>query len=112
VQDQAFTAESTLKRLIEAEGEARKILQAAEESARKILDDAQGQAKQRIETTRQEMESVRQARMRNLEAEGGMEMRKRLDQVNREAQEMQRAAKEHAPDAVERVLSWITSGGG
>lgn len=111
MQDEPFNMEGTLKRLIEAEDQAGGILQTAEESAKKILDEAQGQAKERIEATRRDLESILQSRMRDVEAEGGTEMRKRLDQVNAEAKEIQRAAKEHSPDAVERVVSWITRGG-
>ena len=46
--------QSTLKRLIEAEGEAREILKAAEEHAQSVVAEAREQADQSVDAVRQE----------------------------------------------------------
>ena len=105
------TAQGTLKRLMEAENQAREILRAAEEGAKETLGHAQEQSKRQIEAVHQEMEDILRSRVKELESKAALEMKARLGQVDAEAQEIERLAKEHFSDAVEMVVNWITSGG-
>jgi len=104
-------AQGTLKRLMEAENQAREILRAAEERAKETLGDAQEQAKQQIETVHREMENILRSRLKEVESKAALEMKARLGQVDVEIQEIERRAKEHFSDAVEMVVGWITNGG-
>jgi vacuolar-type H+-ATPase subunit H len=109
--EEVSAARGTLKRLIEAEAQAREILEAAEERAKKTLGHVQVQAKQHIETVRQEMENTLRSRLQEVESKAAAEMRMRLGQIDVEAREIERRANEHFSDAVEMVVSWITRGG-
>ena len=105
------TAQGTLKRLMEAENQAREILRAAEEGAKETLGHAQEQSKRQIEAVHREMEDILRSRVKELESRAALEMKARLGQVDAEAQEIERLAKEHFSDGVEMVVNWITSGG-
>ena len=109
--EEVSAAQGALKRLIEAEDQAREILQAAEERAKETLDHVQVQAKQHIETVRQEMENTLRSRLQEVESKAAAEMKTRLGQIDVEAREFERRANEHFSDAVETVVSWITKGG-
>ena len=105
------TAQGTLKRLMGAENQASEILRAAEERAKETLANAQEQARQQIEGARREMEDILHSRLKEVESKTAEDLKARLDQVDGEAQEIDRRAQEHFSDAVEMVVSWITNGG-
>ena len=105
------TAEGTLKRLMETENQAREILRAAEERSKQTLGNAQEQAKQQIDIVHREMEDILHSRLKEVESKAALEMKARLGQVDAEIQEIERRAREHFPDAVEMVVSWVTNGG-
>ena len=105
------TAQETLKRLMEAENQAREILRAAEERAKETLANAQEQAKEQIETVRREMDGILRSRLKEVESKTVQDLKARLDQVDGEAQEIHRRAEEHFSDAVEMVVGWISNGG-
>ena len=104
-------AQDTLKRLMEAENQEREILRAAEEGAKQTLGNAQEQAKRQIEGVHREMEGILRSRLKEVESKAAAELKARLGQVDGEAQEIERRAKEHLSDAVEMVVSWMTNGG-
>ena len=104
-------AQGTLKRLMEAENQAREILGAAEERAKETLGNAQEQAKQQIDTVHKEMEDILHSRLKEVESKAALEMKARLGQVDIQVQEIERRAKEHFSDAVETIVNWITNGG-
>lgn len=104
-------AQSTLRRLIEAEEQAREILKAAEERAKETIAQAREQAKQRVEAVRQETDNVLRSRLEEVESSAVTEMKTRLRQVEAEAREIERRAKEHFSDAVEMVVNWVTNRG-
>ena len=58
IMPEASPAQNTLKRLIEAEEQAREILKAAEEHAQETIAQAREQAKQSVEAVRQEAARV------------------------------------------------------
>ena len=102
-------AQGTVKRLIEAEEKAREILKAAEERSKETIAQAHEQAKQRLEATRQQTNSVLRSRREEVESKGATEMKRRLDQAEAEAQEIERRAKEHFSEVVEMVVNWVTN---
>jgi DNA anti-recombination protein RmuC len=104
-------AQGTLKRMMEAEKRAREILRAAEESGKETLGITEQQAKQKIESVRQEMEDILRSRLKEVESKAAAELKARLCQVDGEAQEIERRAKENLSAAVGTVVSWITNGG-
>lgn len=109
--EEVSPAQSTLSRLIEAEGQAREILNAAEERAKETIAQAREQAKQCVETVRQETDTALHSRLEEVESRAVIEMKTRLGQVEAEALEIERLAKEHFSDAVEMVVNWVTKRG-
>ena len=90
---EASPAQSTLKRLIEAEEEAREILRAAEEHAQGTLAQARQQAEQSIEGVRREAASLLQYKLEEAESKAATEMKQRLEQAEAEAREIERQGK-------------------
>jgi vacuolar-type H+-ATPase subunit H len=100
-------AQRILKRLVDAENEAQQILRAAEERAKDTIDGARKQARQSIDTVRQETENSLRSRLAEAESKGAAEMKRRLDQAEADAREIERRAKVHFSDAVEMVVDWV-----
>jgi len=105
---EASPAQSTLKRLIEAEDQAREILKAAEERAQSIVVGAREQAKQSVDAIRQEGAKLLRSRLEAVESQAAIEMKQRLDQAEAQAQEIQRRAKHNSAQAVDMVMDWAT----
>jgi len=100
--------QATLKRLIDAEEEARATLKAAEVEAEAALAAAHEQAGQMIEAVRRDAAARRQARIEDAEAKGAAELKQRLDQAEREAGEFERAANARFHEATQMVVDWVT----
>jgi len=105
---EASPAQSTLKRLIEAENEAREILKAAAENADASIAQAREQARQSVDAIRQEAASLLRSKLEATESQAAIEMRQRLDQAEAEAREIERLAKLHSTEAVDMVVGWVT----
>ena len=71
---------------------------------------ARKQAKQSIETVHQETENSLRSRLAEAESKAAAEMKRRLDQAEAEAREIERRAKEHFLGAVEMVVDWVATG--
>jgi vacuolar-type H+-ATPase subunit H len=108
---EASPTQRILKRLIEAEDQAQQIVKEAEERAKETIDHARKQANQSIETVRQEHESSLRSRLGEAESKAAAEMKRRLDQAEAEAREIERRAKEHFSEAVELVVDWVANRG-
>lgn len=100
-----------LKRLMEAEDQAQQIIKAAEERAKETIEQARKQATQSIESVRQEMENSLRSRLAEADSKGATEMKRRLEQAEAEAREIERRAKEHFSGAVEMVVDWVANRG-
>lgn len=105
---EASPAQGTLKRLIEAEDQAREILQAADEQAQQTIAQATEQAKRSVDAARQEASFLLRSRLEQVDSEGAQQMNKRLGQAEAEAREFERLAQEHLSAAVEMVVDWAT----
>jgi len=109
--EEGSPAQSTVRRLIEAEEQAREVLRLAEGRAKETSARVHEQAKQRLEAVRQEMNDLLRSRLEEVESRTATEMKTRLEQVDAEALEIERRGKEHFSEAVEMVVSWITNRG-
>jgi len=109
IMPEASPAQNTLKRLIEAEEQAREILKAAEERAQQTIAQAREQAKQSVETIREEAASLLRSKLEEARAAAATEMNQRLEQADAEAREIERRAKEHISEGVEMVVDWVTN---
>lgn len=109
---EASPAQGTLKRLIEAEDQAREILRAAEERAQKTLAQAREQATQSVEAVRQEASDLLRSRLDEAGSKAAVETKQRLQQAEADAREFERRATENASKAVEMVVDWVTRGAG
>lgn len=107
---EASPAQGTLKRLIEAEDQAREILKAAEEHARETIAQAREQARQSVEAIRQEAAGLLGSRLEEAELKAATEMKQRLQQAEGDAREIERRAAEHSRQAVDMVVDWVTRG--
>lgn len=105
------SAQSTVKRLIEAEEQAQEILKVAQEHAKETTAQAREQAKQHLEAIHQKMDEMLRSRLKEIESKASTEMKTRLDQVDAEAREMERWGEAHFSKAVEMVVSWIINRG-
>jgi vacuolar-type H+-ATPase subunit H len=101
-------AQGTLKRLIEAEEQAREILKTTEQNAHETVAHAREQAKQTVEAVRQEMAGLLQSRLKEAEFKAAADMKQRLDQAESQAREFERRANENFSEAVELVVNWVT----
>jgi vacuolar-type H+-ATPase subunit H len=111
VMPEASPAQSTLKRLIEAEEQAREALKAAEDHAQETIAQAREQAKQSVEAARRETTSLLKSRLEEAESKAATELKQRLEQAEAQAREIERRAKEHFSQAVEMVVDWVTNRG-
>ena len=109
--EEASPARRTVKRLMEAEEQARQILNAAEERAKGTIAQAREQAKQSLEAARQETESLLRSRLEEVKSKAVIEMRTQLGEAEEEAREIERQATEHFAAAVEMVVDWVTNRG-
>jgi vacuolar-type H+-ATPase subunit H len=105
---EASPAQRTLKRLIEAEGEARDILKGAAENADATIAKAREQAKQSVQTVRLEAARALRALLEEAESKAAIEMKQRLDQAEAEAREIERRAGESSAQAIDMVMDWVT----
>lgn len=106
---EASAAQSTLKRLVEAEEQARAILREAEERSQELIAKARQEAQQTVMAVRQEMSDLLQSRLRDAESRAAVELKQGLEQAEAEAQDFERRANEHFSEAVEMVVNWVTS---
>jgi vacuolar-type H+-ATPase subunit H len=104
-----MATENILRRLIEAEEDAREILKAAEEQAKETIARAQEEAKQLVEAVRQEMDGLLRGRLETAESQGAAEIKRRLEKAEADAQEFARLAKNHFSEAVEMIVDWVTN---
>lgn len=104
------SAQGTLKRLIEAEEQAREILKAAQAQADETVSQAREQARQSVEATRAEAANLLRAKLGEAESEGAAEMKQRLQQADDRSREFERRAEENFAQAVEMAVNWVVSG--
>jgi len=104
---EASPAHGTLKRLIEAEAQARGILKAAEERAEQTVAQARAEAAQSVEEVRQETASLLHSRLAEAQSEGTAVMKQRMDQAEAEIREIERRAETHFSAAVDMVVDWV-----
>ena len=102
-------AQGVLKRLIEAEEQAREILKSAEQRAGDAVAQARAQAKESIDAVRQEAAALLQSRLEEAESQGSIDRQQRLDRAEAEAREFERRANANLSQAVEMVVAWITN---
>lgn len=107
---EASPAQGTLKRLIEAEEQAREILKAAGVRAEETIARANEEARQSVEAVRQQGASLLRARLAKAESDAATQLEQRLKQAEAQAQEFESHAKENFSAAVEMVVGWVTSG--
>ena len=105
---EASPAQRTLKRLIEAEEEAREILRAAEERAQSVVAGAREQAQGSVDAVRQEAAKLLRSRLEAAESQAAIEMKQRLDQAEAQAQEIECRAKRNSDQAADMVAGWVT----
>jgi vacuolar-type H+-ATPase subunit H len=94
-------AQEILKRLIEAEDQARSVVEAAQESAQATIAEAERQA----------AAGVLRSRLEEAEAQGAAEAKRRLEEAEAQAQEFELRAAAHFSGAVELVVDWVAGGG-
>jgi vacuolar-type H+-ATPase subunit H len=109
---EASPAQGTLKRLIEAEEQAREILKGAGARAEETIAQAGEQARQSVEAVRHQGASLLRARLAEAESNAATQLEQRLKQADAQAQEFENRAKENFSAAVELVVDWVTSGEG
>ena len=102
-------AQGTLKRLIEAEDQAREILKAAGQSAQDAIAQAGAQARQSVDAVRQRAAGALESRLREAESKSAAEMKQRMQQADAEAQEFERRAAQHFSQAVDMVVDWVAT---
>lgn len=110
--EEVSSAQTTIRRLLQAEKQAQEILQVAEEHAKESVAQAQEQARQRLEAVRRETENALRARLDEVKSKAAAEAKARIDQVESEALEIERRARENFPVAIEMVVNWVTGKGG
>jgi V/A-type H+/Na+-transporting ATPase subunit G/H len=101
-----------LKRLIEAESQARQILERAEREAAEIVSRASEGARQSLEATRRELSEALASRLAETEAQGAAQMKERLDRAEAEARDIEERSKHHFAKAVAMVVNFVTHQGG
>ena len=107
---EASPAQGTLKRLIEAEEQAREILKAAEERAEETIGRAREEAQRSAEAVRAEAASLLRARLDEVESKAAIELKRRLERAEAQAQEFEDCARRNFSASVEMVVDWVTSG--
>lgn len=104
-------AQGTLKRLIEAERQAREILEATEASAEKTVAEAREQARQTVDSVRRETAAALESRLKEAESKAAVAIEQHLLQAESQAAELQRRAEGNFSSAVELVTGWVTNRG-
>lgn len=107
---EASPAQGTLKRLIEAEEQAREILKAAEERAQESLAQARREAQQSVDAVRQQAARQLQSQLEGAESKAASELKTRLDQAEDRARQFENRAAENLSGAVDIVVDWVTGG--
>lgn len=107
---EASPAQGTLKRLIEAEDEAREILKAAGQHAEEAVAQAREQAGKSVEADRREAAELLQSKLAEAGSKAAVELKQRLEQADAEAREFERRAAENSSQAVDMVVDWVTRG--
>jgi hypothetical protein len=102
------SAESTLKRLTDAEAQARAILSAAQKRSEEMIAKATEQAAQSTEAVGKEIARLSQSRREEAESQGAALMKERLEGAETEARELERRANGHLSEAVGKVVDWVT----
>jgi vacuolar-type H+-ATPase subunit H len=104
-------AQEILKRLIEAEDQARSVVEAAQESAQATIAEAERHAAETLDSVRQAAAGVLRSRLEEAEAQGAAEAKRRLEEAEAQAQEFELRAAAHFSGAVELVVDWVAGGG-
>jgi vacuolar-type H+-ATPase subunit H len=76
------SAQSTLKRLIQAEEQTREILKVSEEHAQKTIAQAREQAQQSVDAVRRETAGLLTSRLEDAESRAATELKQRLEQAD------------------------------
>jgi vacuolar-type H+-ATPase subunit H len=104
------TAQDTLKRLLDAEDQAREILQAAEGQAEETVGEAREHAHQILEATRAEAVNLLRGKLDVAETEGAAAMQQSLQRADGRSREFERRAEQNLTRAVEMAVNWVLSG--
>lgn len=106
----ASSAQGTLKRLIEAEEQAREVLKAAEEQTERTVSDAREQARQTAEAARADAASLLRAKLGAAESQGAAAMKQRVEQADNRSEEFERRAEQNFSRAVDMAVNWVIGG--
>jgi vacuolar-type H+-ATPase subunit H len=105
-------AREALKRLLDAEQQAREILTSAEERAREAISKAEEQAARTIQTAQEEAAASIRVRLNGAESKAAAEAQQRLEKLEAEAREIQRRAQFYSGKAIDMVVDWVIARGG
>ena len=100
-------AQSTLKRLIEAEAKARTVIQSAEQSAEGAIGHARAEAAQSLDKVRQESAWRLQSRLTDVATQAAAETKRRLQSAEDQARDIERRAAANLAAAADLVAAWI-----
>lgn len=105
-------AQEILKRLIDAEQEARQVLAEAAQRADSTIQQAREEAQKAIDAVRKEAANRVQARIAEIESESAAQLKRRLDEAGRKAGDFELTAAQNLSAAVDFVVGWVTAGQG
>jgi hypothetical protein len=103
------SAQSTLKRLIQAEEQAREIRKVSEEHTQESIAQAREQAQQSVDAVRRETAGSLKSRLEDAEPRSAAELKQRLEQADADVREIERRTTEHFSQAVDMVVDWVTN---
>lgn len=106
------SVQNTLKRLIEAEDQAREFLKTTQAQAEQTIAQAREQAKQSLDAARRETADSLRSRLEEAESKAAAGLKQRLEQADAEVGEIERRASQHFSEAVDMVVDWVTKGAG
>ncbi len=101
-------AQATVKRLLEAEQQAKTLREAAEKHAREIVETAHAEAQRRIDQAREQAELERQRRLEQAKAQAKAESSERLEAVRNDILALQTRARQGFEGAVQYVIAWVS----
>jgi vacuolar-type H+-ATPase subunit H len=101
-------AQDILKRLIEAESQARQIVDVAGREAAETIAQASSRAQQAFERTRSELSAASASRLAESEAQGAAQTKARLERAEADARDIAERAKLHFAEAVAIVVNFVT----
>ncbi len=104
-------ARETLKRLLEAEQQAREILESAEERALQAISKADEGAARTVQAAQEEASASLRTRLGEAESKAAAEAQQCLDKWEEDAREIQRRAHFQLGEAVQMVVDWVIAQG-